>query len=58
VLTPLAALGLTVVMILATLFHISRGEWSDIGMTILLGVVAGLIAWGRWKKVPIAPRGR
>jgi uncharacterized membrane protein YphA (DoxX/SURF4 family) len=57
-LTPLAALGLTTVMVLATLFHISRGEWSDIRLTIGIGVVAGLVAWGRWRKVPIAARGR
>lgn len=58
ILTPLAGAGLSVVMALATLFHLSRGETSAIGITILLGVFAGFVAWGRRVAEPIAPRGR
>lgn len=52
-LTPLAALGLTIVMISATIFHISRNEMpSAIGSVNLLMLVA-LTAYLRWKVVPI-----
>lgn len=52
-LTPLAALGLATVMLLATVFHISRGEISMIGMNIVIMAIAVFIAWGRTKKAPI-----
>ena len=55
-LTPLAALGLMVVMLLATAFHVMRGEFSALPVTIGLAVVAAFVAGGRSKKVPIAPR--
>jgi len=54
-LTPLAALGLTVVMILAALFHIARGEYAFVLVNLVLGGVAALIAYGRWFRRPIAP---
>jgi putative oxidoreductase len=57
-LTPLAASGLTVVMILAALFHISRGELAPLGLVIPLGVLATFVAWGRYTRAPIAPRTR
>jgi len=57
-LTPLAASGLAVVMILAALFHISRGEFAQLGLVIPLGAVATFVAWGRYKRAPIAPRSR
>ncbi len=52
-LTILAALGLALVMILASGFHASRGEFSAIGMNAILLVLALFIAWGRRKKAPI-----
>jgi uncharacterized membrane protein YphA (DoxX/SURF4 family) len=55
-LTPLAALGLATIMILAIAFHIARGEASVIWIHSLLGGVALFVAWGRWRKAPIAPR--
>lgn len=55
-LTPLAAAGLVVVMLLAMIFHITRGESSSIGTNIVLGVLAALIAWGRVYKAPIGAR--
>ena len=58
VLTPIAATGLTIIMILATFFHISKGEYNAIGMTILFGLIAVFIAWGRFKKVPIQSKKR
>lgn len=52
-LTPIAALCLVVVMILATLFHISKGEMTMAPVPFLLGILAGIVAWGRFKKAPI-----
>lgn len=57
-LTPLAASGLTVVMILAALFHLSRGEFAQLGVVIPLGALASFVAWGRYKRAPITPRTR
>ena len=56
ILTPLAALGFTTIMVLATFFHISRGEWSGIGLTLPIALLAAFVAWGRFKKAPIASR--
>lgn len=55
-LTPLAALGLTVVMLLAAGFHLMRGEFAAIGFNSLFGAMTLFVAWGRFKKVPILPR--
>ena len=54
-LTPLAALGLTLVMTLAALFHIARGEYIFVPINLVLGVVPALIAYGRLRVKPIAP---
>jgi hypothetical protein len=55
-LTPLAALGLTLVMILAAVFHIVRGEYSFyLPVNLVLGGGAAFIAYGRWLVRPIAP---
>ncbi|MBN9484670.1 MAG: hypothetical protein BGO70_06890 [Bacteroidetes bacterium 43-93] len=56
-LTPWAAVGIATIMLLATGFHIYRGELPHITTTIGLGLVAVLVAWGRFRKAPIAPRG-
>ncbi len=53
VLTPVAAIGLVVVMILAAVYHGSKGEFSAIGFNAALIVVALFIAWGRYSKAPI-----
>jgi putative oxidoreductase len=55
-LTAWAALGLVAVMLFAAIFHASRGEFSAIGMNIILALIAGFIAWGRLKKAPIQPK--
>ena len=56
-LTALAAAALVVVMVLATGYHIVRGEFASVPVTILMGVLAAFVAWGRFKKAPISPRG-
>mgnify|MGYP003670400458 FL=1 len=52
-LTVWAAIGLAVIMVLAAIFHVSRGEFAAIGMNIVLLAFALFIAWGRSKKTPI-----
>jgi hypothetical protein len=55
-LTPLAAAGITLVMVLATGFHVMRGEIQALPVTIVLGGLAAFVAWGRNGRAPIAPR--
>ena len=46
-LTPLAALGLATIMILAILFHLVRGEGSVVGFPTMMAAFALFVAWGR-----------
>ena len=46
-LTPLAALGLMTIMLLAVLFHLWRGEAAIIGMHLVVAAIAAFVAWGR-----------
>jgi hypothetical protein len=55
-LTPLAAAALVVLMALAMLFHVSRGEMSALGANGTLGGLAAFVAWGRWTRARITPR--
>ncbi len=56
ILTPLAALGLALVMLFATIYHITHGEANEAPMTIVLGIIVSFIAWIRYKKIPIKDR--
>ncbi|HYC31232.1 MAG TPA: DoxX family protein [Gemmatimonadales bacterium] len=56
-LTALAALGLVAVMVLASAFHLSRGEGAMVPMNLVLAALAAFVAWGRGKAAPITPRG-
>lgn len=53
-LTVLAAYGLVVVMVLAAAFHLVKGEAATMAPSVILGLLAGLVAWGRTKKAPLA----
>ncbi len=56
-LVPFAAVGLTLVMIFAAIFHIVRGEYSFfLPLNLVLGGVAAFIAYGRLMAVPGAAR--
>jgi putative oxidoreductase len=55
-LTALAGVGLVIIMVLASIFHASRGEYSAIAINTVLGSLAAFVAWGRGKRAPIAPR--
>jgi uncharacterized membrane protein YphA (DoxX/SURF4 family) len=54
--TPIAAIGMMVLMVCASIFHIVRGEASSIGANIVFAGMAAFIAWGRWTKAKIAPK--
>jgi uncharacterized membrane protein len=45
ILTPLAAAGLGIIMLLATGFHLKRKEPAS--MTIVLLILSAFVAWGR-----------
>jgi len=55
-LTPLAAAGLALVMALAILFHVARGEAQVIGVPIVLGALAAFVAWSRLRRAPVQER--
>lgn len=55
-LVPLAALGLVTIMVFAVVFHLVRGETLLVVPNLVLGALAGFVAWGRARRVPIAPR--
>jgi putative oxidoreductase len=46
-LTVAAATGLVIVMVLAIVFHATRREWPNIGLNIVLGLLALAVAYGR-----------
>lgn len=56
VLTPVAALGLVVIMVLAAGVHVANTE-PGLAINAAFGALAAFVAWGRLKKAPIAPRG-
>lgn len=55
-LTTFAAIGIALIMLLAMIVHIWRGEFSAISTNIILGILAVFVAWGRSGKAPIAAR--
>lgn len=52
-LTPLAAAGLALVMLLAIGFHTTRREWPAIGFNIVLLLLAAFVAYGRFAIMPL-----
>ena len=54
---PLAAAGLTLVMIGAIIFHVSRGEYQNIAFNVILAALSAFVAYGRWRLVPHTDRG-
>jgi uncharacterized membrane protein YphA (DoxX/SURF4 family) len=55
VLTPISALGLAVIMILAACLNVSIGETKG-AFVLVIAAIALFVAWGRYKKVPILPK--
>jgi hypothetical protein len=58
VLTPLAASGFVVVMASAAVLHLTRGQLGELPVVVVLGALAFFVAWGRFKRAPIARRER
>lgn len=54
ILTPLAAIGVSVIMILAIKEHLSANEPIEANIIFLL--MALFVAWGRYKKIPVLPK--
>lgn len=52
-LTPLAASGLVIIMIGATVLTIAGGMGSTAAFSAVVGILAAFIAYGRWRLVPI-----
>jgi len=55
-LTFWAALGIIALMICAIIFHVSRGEVSVIGINVFSIIIAGFIAWGRFRQVVVTSK--
>src|SRR5262249_54096353 len=55
-LVPAAAAGLMIVMISATIFHVTRGEVSSAVTTAILLALLTFVAYERRKVRPIRPR--
>jgi len=54
-LVPAAAVGIVIVMISATIWHLMRAEWSSAVITFVLLLMAAYVAYMRWNVVPIQP---
>ena len=52
-LTPLAAVGLIIVMIGAIPFHFRRKEYFNIGLNVVLLALAVFVAYGRFMVMPL-----
>jgi uncharacterized membrane protein YphA (DoxX/SURF4 family) len=52
-LTPLAGIGLVLVMLLASAFHATRREYPQIADNLVLLLLAAFVAYGRWFIQPL-----
>jgi uncharacterized membrane protein len=52
-LTYYAGFGLVLVMVGAIVWHLQRGETSNIMFNVILAIIAGFIAYGRWRLSPL-----
>ena len=55
-LTPLAALGLILIMIGAIVVTLAGGMIDPALFSLVVGLLAGFVAYGRWRLAPIPPR--
>lgn len=55
-LVPAAALGVVIVMIAATIWHLVRAEYSSAAITAVLLAMATFTAYARWRIAPIRAR--
>jgi uncharacterized membrane protein YphA (DoxX/SURF4 family) len=52
-LTPLAAAGLVLVTIGATVYQLAAGQPGNAVFAVVVGLLAAFIAYGRWRLVPL-----
>ena len=52
-LTPLAAAGLVIIMVGATVLNLRSGDLVTTTLTIVVGLLAAFVAYARWKVVPL-----
>ena len=55
-LTPLAAVGLVIIMIGATWITLSTGDMVSAAVPLVVGILAAFIAYGRSRLAPIRPK--
>ena len=55
-LTPLAAAGLMIITIGATVVTLMGGQYNQIALPLATAVLSGFVAYGRWKLAPISPK--
>ena len=55
-LTPLAAAGLTVIALGATVFHLVIGDGLMALFPLVVGILAAFVAYGRWQLAPLVGR--
>jgi DoxX-like protein len=55
-LTPLAAAGLVIIMIGATVVTLAGGEVATALIPTIVGLLAAFVAYGRWRAAPVSRR--
>ena len=55
-LTPLAAVGLVIIMIGATWITLSGGDIASAAVPLVVGILAAFVAYGRSRLAPIPPK--
>lgn len=52
-LVPLAALGLLAIMLMAAVWHASRGEAQNIVANLVVAALLAFVGWVRWRVHPL-----
>lgn len=52
-LTPLAAAGLVIIMIGATVVTLAGGDVAPALIPLVVGILSGFVAYGRWRVAPL-----
>jgi len=55
-LTPLAAAGLVIVTIGATVYTLAAGDFATAPVPLVVGILAAFVAYGRWRLTPPSSR--
>jgi hypothetical protein len=57
-LTPLAAAGLVLVTIGATVYQLAAGQPGNAMFAVVVGLIAAFVAYGRWRVAPLRESSR